>query len=74
MARTPLLQVLHHPPQNPLLISIKPHMIAIDPENTVPPCLQARVLQSELHVGEGLVDLIEKVAVDGSGGGIPTAC
>jgi hypothetical protein len=75
MPRTPLLQILHHPPHNPVAaLPLKPHMIAVDPEDTVPTCFHARVLQGESHVGEGLVDFFEEVGVDAAVGGVPAAC
>jgi hypothetical protein len=75
MSGAPLLQILHHPPHNPVpTIPLKPHMIAIDPENTTPACFDARVLQGELHVGEGLVDFFEEIAANGAFDGVPAAC
>jgi hypothetical protein len=73
---TILLQILHQPPQNLLLIllPLKSHMIAIDPENTTPTLLHTRILQSELHIGESLVDFLEQVAGDLAVGGVPAAC
>jgi hypothetical protein len=76
MPRAPLIQVLHQPPQNPLpiLLLLKSRMIAVDPENTLPALFHARILQGELHVGEGLVDFFQQVAGDFAGGGVPAAC
>ena len=76
MLRAILLQILHQPPQNllPHLLLLKLRMIAVDPENTLPTLLHARVLESELHVREGLVDFFEQVAGDLAGGGVPAAC
>lgn len=76
MLRAILLQILHQPAQNllPNLLLLKLRMIAVDPENTLPTLLHARVLESELHVREGLVDFFKQVAGDLAGGGVPAAC
>jgi hypothetical protein len=75
MTWAPLLQILHHPPHNPVpTIPLKPHMIAIDPENTRPTRFHACVLQSELHVGERLVDFFEEIAANATFDGVPAAC
>jgi hypothetical protein len=49
-------------------------MIAIDPENTRPTRFHACVLQSELHVGERLVDFFEEIAANAAFDGVPAAC
>ena len=76
MLRAILLQILHQPAQNllPNLLLLKLRMIAVEPVNTFPALPHARVLESELHVREGLVDFFEQVAGDFAGGGVPAAC
>jgi hypothetical protein len=73
MARRPLLQISHHLPKNPLLIPIKPRMIASDPKHRIPPPTDPRVAKRKLDVGESLVDLVEKVGFDFAGLRVPAA-
>jgi hypothetical protein len=73
MSRQILLEILHHLPQNPLLISLKAYMVAIDPENRFPAFLDTGVLERKLDVRESLVNLLEEVGFDLAGLRVPAA-